>query len=171
VEHFDAGGKIPLRQLVKSKIFKVSTLPYIQAAIALPATYFLLTRLPIAGSVQATVYVVLVLIGVQISTFIGLYLLMHRTISIAVSWLSIAKYVLASLLTVGVLLLSPTTTTLLPTMAKAIAGFGIYLALLLAIDKEARALARLIWKEITGSIRQLKSKGDSGNELSNEISQ
>jgi hypothetical protein len=163
VEAFDAGGQISIRQLVKSKIFKVFTLPYIQAAIALPLTYFVLTRLPLAGSVLATVYVIVILTGVQLSTFIVLYWLMRRSISIPVAWVSIAKYVLAALLMAIIMLLLPTTTTLLSTIAKAIAGFGIYIVLLLAVDKEARQLVRLIWKEIKGSARQLTGKGNNGN--------
>jgi O-antigen/teichoic acid export membrane protein len=170
VEALDAEGKISLRNLVRSKIFKVFTLPYIQAAIALPVTYFVLTRLPVAGSVLAAVYVIVILIAAQISTFIGLYWFMRRSISIPVDPLSIAKYVFASSLTAAILLLLPTTTTLVPTIAKAIAGFGIYVVLLLAIDKPARQLVRLILEEIKGSIRQLTSKGDNGNEFSSENS-
>jgi hypothetical protein len=168
VEAFDATGKISIRQLAKSKIFKVFTLPYIQAAIALPLAYFVLTRLPVAGSVLATVYVIVILTGVQLSTFIVLYWLMRRSISVPVAWVSIGKYVLASLLMAGILLLLPTTTTLLFTIAKAIAGFGIYVVLLLAIDKQARQLVRLIWEEIKGSVRQLTSKGNNGNVPSGE---
>ena len=170
IETFDAGGQISIRQLVKSKIFKVFTLPYIQAAIALPSAYFVLTRLPVAGSVLAAVYVIVILILVQISTFVGLYWFMHGSIKIPVAWVSIAKYVLAALLMAGIMLLLPTTTTLLPTIAKAIAGFGIYVLLLLAIDKQARQLVRLIWEEIKGTVRQLTSKGNNGNVSSSEKS-
>ena len=77
-EHFDAEGKISISKLVRSKIFKVFTIYYIQAAIALPLIYIVLTRLPVAGSVQAALYVITILIGVHLSTFIGLYLFMHR---------------------------------------------------------------------------------------------
>jgi hypothetical protein len=65
-EAFDAEGKISLHQLIKSKIFKVFTLTYIQAAIALPLTYFVLTALPVAGSVQAAVDVILISLGVHL---------------------------------------------------------------------------------------------------------
>ncbi len=47
VEAFDVEGRISLRELVRSKIFKVFTIPYIQAAIALPTIYFALTQLPV----------------------------------------------------------------------------------------------------------------------------
>ena len=170
VEAFDAGGKISIRELVRSKIFKVFTIPYIQAAIALPLAYFVLTRLPVAGSVLAAVYVIVILIGVQLSTFILLYRVMRSSISIPVAWVSIAKYVLASLLMAGIMLLLPATTTLLSTIAKAIAGFGIYVVLLLAIDKQARELVRLIWEEIKGTMGQLTSKENGSHISSSENS-
>ena len=140
-EAFDAEGKISIRKLVRSKIFKVFTLPYIQAAIALPLTYFVLTRLHVAGSVQAALYVVVILIGVHLSTFIGLYSFMHHSVRLPVAWKSIAKYIFASLfMGVVMLFLLPTTSTLLSTIGKAIAGFAIYVGVLLAIDAQARKL-------------------------------
>ena len=159
VEAFDAEGQISLRKLVRSKIFKVFSIPYIQAAVALPLTYFVLTQLPVAGSVAATVEVVGILISVHAATFVGLYFFMRHSIHIPVAWKSIAKYVLAALLMGTVLLLLPTTTTLTSTIAKAIAGFALYAGLLLAIDKQARGLVRLIWQEITVTLKQLTHRG------------
>jgi len=170
VEAFDAEGKISIRHLVRSKIFKVFTLPYIQAAIALPSAYFVLTRLPVAGSVMAAVYAILILMSSQLLTFSALYWSMRRSICIPVAWVSMGKFVLASLLMAGIMLLLPATTTLLSTIAKAIAGFGIYAVLLLVIDKQARQLVRLIWEEIKGTVRQLTSKGNAGNIPSGENS-
>jgi hypothetical protein len=157
-ETFDAEGKISLRQLVKSKIFKVFSIPYIQAAIALPLVYYVLTTFAVAGTVQAVVYVVLITIGVHLSTFIGLYSFMRGSTRLPVAWKSIAKYVLASILMGIVLLLLPTTTTLAFTLVKAVAGLGTYLALLLVIDRQARELLNLIIEEIKGTIKQLTSK-------------
>ncbi len=159
-EAFDAEGKIHLRQLVKSKIFKVFTLTYIQAAIALPLTYFVLTTLPVAGSVEAAVYVIIISFGVHLSTFLGLYLFMRKSTCLPVAWKSITKYVLASILMGVVLFVSPTTSTLLYTVVKAVAGLAIYIALLLAIDKQARQLLNLIVEEIKGTLRQLTSKNN-----------
>ena len=165
VERFDAEGKISVHQLVRSKIFKVFTIPYIQAAIALPLAYFVLTRLPIAGSVQATLYIVGILIASHLSTFIGLYWFMRHSIKIPVAWKDIAKFIFSAGLMTGVLLLIPTTSTLVSTIAKAIAGFGIYVVILLAIDEQARKLVRLIWEEIKGSIAQLTYKGNNGDSV------
>ncbi len=92
-EAFDVEGKISIRQLVRSKIFKVFTIPYIQAAIALPIAYYVLTAMPIAGSVQAVVYVTLITIAVHVSTFIGLYWFMRGSARLPVDWRRITKYV------------------------------------------------------------------------------
>lgn len=157
-EAFDAEGKIALRKLIKSKIFKIFTVTYIQAAIALPLAYFVLTSLPVAGSVQAVVDVIMISIAVHLSTFLGTYWFMRSTAKLPVAWLSLAKYTLASLLMGVILLFSPTTSTLLLTVVKAIVGLAIYIGLLLAIDKQARDLLTVIIDEIKGTLRQLTSK-------------
>lgn len=157
-EAFDAEGKISLRLLVKSKIFKVFSLTYIQAAIALPLTYFVLTALPVAGSVQAAVDVIVISFGVHLSTFAGLYLFMRKSIRLPVDKKSITKYILASILMGAALLLFPSTSTLVFTVAKAVAGLAIYVVVLLAIDKQARDLLNLIIQEINGVLRQLTSR-------------
>ena len=158
VEGFDAEGKIAFRKLVRSKIFKIFTIPYIQAAIALPLTYFVLTGLPGVDSVRATVEVVVILLAVHISTLFGLYRYMRHSIKIPVAWKSITKYIMSALLMGIVLYLLPSTTTLLSTIAKAIGGFGLYIGLLLLIDHQARELLGLVWEEISGTLKQLTSK-------------
>jgi len=164
-EAFDAEGKISIRKLVKSKIFTVFTIPYIQAAIAVPLAYFVLTRLPVAGSVQAVLYIVAILIGVHLSTFLGLYIFMHPSTRIPIAWKSISKYIIASIIMSSImLLLIPPTTTLLPTIAKSIIGFAIYVGLMLAIDAQARKLVGLIWLEIKVSFKQLTSKNNNSQE-------
>jgi len=152
-ETFDLEGKISLRQLARSKIFKVFTLPYIQAALALPATYYVLTQVGFADSVQAVMYVIAINIAVHIVTFVALYGLMHREIRIGVAWKGIGKYVLASLATGIVLYLLPSTTTLTTTFGKVLVGAVTYAALLSMIDRDARKLVRQIWAEIKGAFR------------------
>ena len=161
VEAFDAEGKISIRKLVRSKIFKVFALPYIQAAIALTLTYLVLTRMPVADPVQATVDVVVILIGAHLSTFIGLYFFMRHSIKIQVAWKSIGKYVLAALLMGALLFLLPTTSTLLSTVAKAVGGFALYIGILLLIDNQARELVKLIWIEIKDTVKVLTSKNNN----------
>jgi hypothetical protein len=159
-EAFDAEGKISLRKFVKSKIFTVFSLTYVQAAIALPLTYYVLTRVPAHDPIQPVLYVIAILIGVHISTLIGLYAFMRRSFRLPVAWRSIAKYILSALLMGLILFVLPTTSTLILTILKAIAGFVIYIALLLAIDSQARDLLKLILEEITGILRQFTSSNN-----------
>lgn len=161
VEAFDEEGKISLRKLVKSKIFLVFGVAYIQAAIALPLTYYVLTQTAEAGPVQAAVDVIAILIGVHISTFIGLYAFRHGSFKISIAWKSVGKYIAASLLMGTVLFLLPTTTTLVSTVGKAVAGFLLYVGLLVAIDVQARQLVKLIFAEIKDTWQQLTVKNEN----------
>jgi O-antigen/teichoic acid export membrane protein len=160
VEAFDAEGKIALRKLFRSKIFKIFTITYIQAAIALPLAYFVLTSLSVAGSVQAVVNIIAISIAVHFSTFTGLYFFMRKTVRLPVACKSITKYVCASVLMGILLFIVPSTFTLLFTVAKAVVGLAIYIAVLLAIDKQARELLKLIILEINGVLKQLISRND-----------
>jgi hypothetical protein len=67
---------------------------------------------------------------------------------------------MAALLMGIVLFLLPTPSTLLSTIAKAIGGFALYIALLLVIDAQARELLGLVWEEIKDTLRQLTSKNN-----------
>lgn len=163
VESFDADGKIPLRQLPKTKLFKVFSLSFIQAAISLPIIYFVLTQIP-AGPVEAVVYVIAINIGVHISTFVGLYLSMHKQAHLPVAWKSIAKFVFAATVMALILYVTPYPTTLILTLAKTGTGLGIYLGLLLAIDSQARKLLRLIIAEIKGSINMFILKRNNNHQ-------
>jgi O-antigen/teichoic acid export membrane protein len=153
VEAFDMEGKIPLRQLLHSKIFKVFSLPYLQAAISLPLLYFILTRVGSSDPVMAAVYLVVVLIVAQSVSFGVLYGFMHKSLTLKVAWLSIAKCVFGAFVTAGVLLILPQTTTLLATFGKMLVGVLVYTVLLYAIDVDARKLVRQIWEEISGTVR------------------
>jgi O-antigen/teichoic acid export membrane protein len=166
VENFDANGKIPLRQLPKTKIFKFFSLSFIQAAFSLPLVYLVLTQIP-ASPVESVVYVIAVNIGVHVSTFIGLYLFMHNSTRLPVSWRHIGKYVLAAVLMALILYFMPYTSTLMLTVAKTAIGIGIYLGLLLIIDKQARQLLKLIIAEIKGTIQQFILKRNNRNNHKN----
>lgn len=158
VERFDEEAKISFSQLVRSKMFKVFTLPYIQAAIALPATYYVLTRLATGDSVQAVSYVTIVNICVHIVSFLGLYAFMRKSVRLAAPWRSVGKYLFASVVTATALYLLPHPTTILATLGKAGGGAAIYAAVLLMIDTETRELVALIWHEIRSVFNQVDKK-------------
>lgn len=164
VESFDAEGQISLRKLVRSKIFKVFSIPYIQAAFALPIVYYVTTQLPTSNPVAETVFTVVVLISVHLATFIALYGFMRFNINIPVAWKNIAKYMFSAAIMGITLFYVPTTTTLLPTIAKAIAGFAVYTGILLVIDKQAQELVKLIILEIMTTLKNLHISKAKGNE-------
>ena len=153
VEAFDIEGKIPFKQLLRSKIFKVFSLPYLQAAISLPLLYFILTRIGSVDPVLAGTYLVLSLILGQVVSICALYGLMRKELTVKVAWVGIAKYVFGALVTGGVLLVLPQTTTLLATFGKMLIGVAVYSVLEYAIDSDARKLVKEILAEIRGTVR------------------
>lgn len=152
-ETFDIEGKISIRQLAKSKIFKVFTLPYIQAAIALPSAYIVLTRIIPADPVQAALAIVAINIAVNVITFAGIYIFMHKSVSLPVAWKSIGKYVFGAVINGAVLLVLPQTSTLTLTFGKLLIGLAAYIAVLYAIDADARSLFADIWDEVKDTIK------------------
>jgi O-antigen/teichoic acid export membrane protein len=150
IEKLDEQAKVSLNKLVRSNMFKVFTLPYIQAAIVLPATYYFLTQLATGNSVQAVLYVTTINLCVHVGTFVGLYATMRKSARLGVPWGRIEKYVFASAVTATLLYFLPNPTTLLLTIAKVAGGVTTYTALLLSIDAGARELLTLIWHEIKG---------------------
>lgn len=149
VEKLDEEAKIPLRKLLKSKMFKLLTLPYIQAAITLPTTLYILTRFANGQPVQAGTCVAIIIMAAHAILFLLTYFIMGTSARIVVPWKSIGKYVFASTVTAVILYLLPHPSTLALTFGTVIAGAAAYAALLLAIDKDARMLVRSILQEIT----------------------
>ncbi len=148
VEHLDEEAKIPLKSLVKSKMFKVLSLPYVQAAITLPAALVVLQLYATGQPLQAAVYVVIINIVAHAVTFALTFLIMHRSVKILVPWRSVAKYFAVSVMAGVVIYVLPHPSTLALTFAAVIGEAGLYALLLLAIDDDARTLIRLILKEL-----------------------
>ena len=73
-------------------------------------------------------------------------------------WRGLAKFVGAALVMALALYLSPYPSTLMLTIAKAAIGMGIYLGILLAIDKKSRGLLKLIIQEIKDTFQQFLPK-------------
>jgi len=161
IEKLDQGAKIPLNQFVRSKMFKVFTLPYVQAAIALPAGFYVLTQLAAGNPLQAAIYVTIINMGAHIAAFLFVYLTTLGSVTIVVPWRNIGKFVFASAIMVTVLYLLPHPTTIIPTLGTVVLGGAIYAALLLAIDREARMFVNSIWEEIKKSWEQFLARARS----------
>jgi hypothetical protein len=150
-ETLDVEGKISLRQLLRSKIFKVFTLPYIQAAVALPTLYVILTRVSFADPIQAAMYLVVINILVHSFTFVGLYGFTRGSVAIPLDWRGLGKCVLGALSAGAVLLVLPQTTRLVLTFGKILIGAAVYAGILYAIDADARKLVAQIREELRGA--------------------
>ena len=148
VEKLDEEAKIPLRKLLKSKMFKLLTLPYIQAAVTLPTTLYILTQFANGQAVRAATYVAIIIMASHAILFLLTYLIMGTSVRIVVPWKSIGKYVFASTVTAVILYLLPHPSTLTLTFATVIVGAAAYTALMLVIDEDARTLVRSILQEI-----------------------
>jgi O-antigen/teichoic acid export membrane protein len=151
VEKLDEAAKIPLKKLIKSRMFKLFTLPYVQAAINLPLTFYVLTGFAQNHPLRAAFYVTAINMAAHIIIFSLTYAMAQASAKTFVPWRNIAKYLAACAVTAAALYLLPHPTTLALTVATVLTGVFIYAVLVLAIDKPARALVTAIFREIAGT--------------------
>jgi O-antigen/teichoic acid export membrane protein len=162
MEKFDQDETISFRALVKSRIFIAFSLPYVQAAITLPLTYYLLTTYAFNQPLQAALTVSIILAAAHFVNLIILYTLARKSVKMDLPWKSISKYVLASAVMGAVLFLVPhpglpataDTMEIIFNIGKVLAltgiGAAIYLAIIMSIDEEARTLPKAILQELRG---------------------
>jgi len=154
VEKFDEEAKIPLKQLTRSSIFKVFTLSYVHAAITLPIAFYVLTNFATPDQpIQAAMYVAIINIATHFAMFPVLWVILRKRVRIHIPWSSIAKYVFASAIMATILFLIPHPTRLSATLGITAMGAIIYFMLLMAIDREVRALLSSIWQEIKFKVK------------------
>ncbi len=147
-EELDAEAKVPIKKLIRSKLFLIFTLPYIQAAVAiLFLSYFALTSIT-ETALDAAISLALINLATNIGLLIARYYIARRSLPFSIPWSNIAKYIAASAVMVLALRLFPTPTRISLTFAITLLGGGLYLLLLLPVDKEARLLARSIIQEM-----------------------
>lgn len=151
LEKIDEEAKIPFKQLVKSRLFVVFSLPYIHSAITIPLTYYVLTAYMQNQSMQSALAVAIINLAARFAMFITLYFMVCKMVRIEIPWKNITKYIFASIIMSGVLFL--TKETLKPYRVYQILGLTafasvLYLALLSAIDADTKMLIKAVWKEI-----------------------
>jgi len=147
-EQVDEHAKISFRGLVKSRLFIVFSLPYLQSAIVLPAAYYVLTANVQNTSVQAAIRISLILTLTNLVTFLIRYVIARKMLTFTIPWRNIMKYIFASLLMATAFYLLPHPTRILFTLSMTVIGGIIYFISIMAIDKEARKLVLTIWEEI-----------------------
>jgi hypothetical protein len=142
--------KLSLKSLVQSKLFRYYSLYYVQSAITIPTTYYILTTYAFQQPLMAALSVCVINSVVRFAMFLVLVIMVRGIFKITVPWRSIGKYGLASAVMGVVLFLLPSTNRILTTLVWTAVGGIVYLAVLMAIDKEARELPKTILQEIRG---------------------
>ncbi|MGA9388393.1 MAG: polysaccharide biosynthesis C-terminal domain-containing protein, partial [Candidatus Bathyarchaeia archaeon] len=84
----------------------------------------------------------------RFTAFLILYIIVRKMIKMHIPWKTIAKYVFAAAVMGTILYVIPHPTRTLSTLAETAVGGLIYLAVMMVIDKEARALPNFILKEL-----------------------
>jgi hypothetical protein len=146
LEKIDDTAKIPLQKLVKSRLFIALSLPYVQSAITLPTAFYVLTTFAKGLPLTAAISVSIIDMIPRIAMFLVLYALIWKTVKLSIPWKSIAKYVFASSIMAIILFVIPHPMKIHTTLGVVAVGGILYLALLMAIDKETRTLFNLVWK-------------------------
>jgi O-antigen/teichoic acid export membrane protein len=151
-EKVDAKAKIAFRELVKTRLFLLFTLPYIQSAVTLPTTFYILTSIA-TTPLEAASYLALISSLAGSAILIATYIIARKCLIFNFPWKSVFKYSLASAVMATVLLLIPHPTRLSRVLVFTLLGAAIYLTTLMIIDRETRSLAKSILGETTRLVK------------------
>jgi len=143
--------RLSFKSLVRSKLFMFYSLSYVHSAITIPTTYYVLTTYALQQPLMAAFSVCVVNSIVRFAMFLILVIMVRGMFKIAIPWRSVAKYSLASAAMGVMLFLLPHTDRVSLTLAWTAMGGIVYLAVLMAIDKESRGLPKAIMREIRGN--------------------
>ena len=151
-ERVDVKAKIAFQKLVKSRLFLLFTLPYIQSAITLPTIFVILTFIA-KTSLEAATYLALISLIVGLAMLLCNYIIARKCLTFNFPWKNVAKYVIASAVMVAPLLVIPHPTRLLLTLGLTVLGGIVYFATLATIDQETRELIKSILNEAKSTLR------------------
>jgi hypothetical protein len=148
-ETVDEGTKLSFRQLIRSRLFIAFSLPYLQSAMTVPTTFYVLTNFAQNQPLQAALYVSVIDVVARFIIFLFLYTVVRKMTKIYIPWRSITKYIFAAAVMGVVLYIIPHPTRILPTVAETAIGGIIYLGLLMLVDSETRTLPANLRREFT----------------------
>ena len=151
-ERVDAKAKIPARELVKTRLFKLYTLPYIYGTIMVGLSLLLL---PSAGdALDASLRLAFLFTGSSIASTLTTYALARRSLAFRFPLDTLAKCLIASsVMAIPLIALPHTPLRLYWTGTLVAIGALTYMSVLLAIDHEARYLLKALLKALSASMR------------------
>lgn len=144
IESVDEQAKIPVGQVMKSRLFISFSLTYLHSAITLPIAYYALTHFANNDPLLVAVYVTGIFMMGHLISFLVLLGVLHKAVTLKIPWENIAKYVVASAIMALILIAGHPVTRISTLIFTGVGGLA-YLSLLIAIDKETRNLAKVIW--------------------------
>ncbi|MEM2527573.1 MAG: hypothetical protein QW825_04805, partial [Candidatus Bathyarchaeia archaeon] len=150
----DAEAKISYRGVVRSRLFLLLTLYYVQAAIVTPLSYAIFSSVSL-DALAAVVYLAIISTIANIIITLAKYALAKRCLKFSIPWASIAKYLGVSLIMALILYLLQTPARLTITVAKTLFGGLVYFLILLAVDRETREIARLVRGKASRMLNQI----------------
>jgi len=139
-------GTFDQKTILKSSIFLNNIIPYLALIVSAP---LLFTLVPSSGLIA----VVCIRLGSAIILCSLRYVLASKAIKFEVPVKRIAKYIMASILMVLILLFLPRGRGSIITVIEVMSGFIIYMASLWILDKETRKLITSVIKETRSLIK------------------
>jgi len=155
LERLDEKAKISFKKLARSRLFIGFSLTYIHSAITIPATFYILTNYTQNQPVPSALAVAIINSTARFAMFLILYAMVRKMTEIKIPWKNIAKYLFASAIMATIIYTIPHQTRIYATLSVTALGGIIYLALLMALDKETRTLAHSVWQEIKIKVKRV----------------
>jgi hypothetical protein len=146
-EKFDVEAKINYKDMIQSKLFLLLSLPFAQAAAALPLAYFVLNSVT-GNAVDAAAYIAAIALAVDAGLVIVRYVIAKRSLGFTVSWAHASKYAGATALMALFLYIIPQPTRLSTTVGVTLLGGCLYFLVLSVVDIETKNMIKSVFKEL-----------------------
>lgn len=150
-EKIDAKAKIPFRQLIRTRLFQMFTIPYIQSAVTLPTTFFMLFHVA-SSQVAAATYLAVVNLIVGSAALVATYFIARKCLTFSFPWRSVVKYVIASTAMAALLVVVPHPSRISTTLILTGVGGILYFTILATFDLDTRNLIRLVLGEVKSKL-------------------
>ncbi|MEM3693742.1 MAG: hypothetical protein QXI39_06960 [Candidatus Bathyarchaeia archaeon] len=147
VESLDEKASISIRNMVRSKIFKLFSIPYVFSALTITLTFQALLWNP-NDPLESAMKIGVILTAFDIAQSLVKYKLAISCLNLNISNHIIVKYISSSLVMLLILLVIHHPTTIRETLVLTAFGGTIYLSTLCTIDIETRKLVFLIFERM-----------------------
>ena len=156
VEKLDAEAKIPWKKMIKSKLFFFLTLPYFQAAVALPLAYYVLNYVSVTA-VDSALFVASIVLTIDLGLVVVRYIIAKKSLRFQMPLTHILKFMVAAVVMALLLYALPHPTRLTVTVALTLIGGCVYFVALAIIDSESRTVIKDALKELPKIIKHQES--------------